>query len=410
MKKTLVALAALAATSVFAQSSVSITGGMDIGWKTQTHKGTSGTGAKAAGISDGAMIPSRINFAGTEDLGGGMKAMFMTEIGISPTNDELTGVRTGNSGIQWDSALNRTTAETAALKQGASGYSQNTNRQTWVGASGGFGEIRAGYMTTTMYQLSSQTGYNQTFEGLVGADVFHTHGNTFVGGTRGNAIQYTKSNLVNGLNATVQYGTGNGRQTLETDNGGTKDNLSRTGIKLDYAAGPLKASYGHTSATTVTTNSILTANAQGETVTTPSAADAKASLNQYIGSYNFGVATVTYLINDGESKQNIASGTGATAVAAGATTKFKSNQLTVSAPIGAYTLRYSTGNLSTNSPYTAGALDSVKVKGSQFGASYALSKRSTVYAMTGKTKDTGSAASAWNAQRSSTAIGLAHAF
>ena len=393
---TLVALAALAATSVFAQSSVSITGGMDIGWKTQTHKGTSGTGAKAAGISDGAMIPSRINIAGTEDMGGGLKAMFMTEIGISPTNDELMGVRTGNSGIQYDSALNNAATAAPVLHAGATGYSQNTNRQTWVGASGGFGEIRAGYMTTTMYQISSQSGYNQTFEGLVGADVFHTHGNAIVGGTRGNSIQYTTPALAKALTAIVQYGTGNGRQTLETNNGATKDNADRTGIKVDYTAGPLKASYGHTSAKTTIVASILTNNAQGETLTTPTAGENKGTLNQYIASYNFGPATVAYLINDGKN----------TLASTGAVTKYASNQLTLSAPIGAVTLRASVGNLTTKSS-TATTVD---VKGSQFGASYALSKRTNMYAMMGKTKDTGSSASVWNAQRSATAIGLAHTF
>lgn len=382
----------------------------DIAWKNQTHSGTSGTGGKASGVSDGAMGPNRIMFSGTEDLGGGLKAMFMSEIGVNPTNDELLGNRTGSSGIQWDSALNRTTAETAALKQGATGYSQNTNRQTWVGVSGGFGHIRAGYLVNNLYVLSSQSGYNQTFEGLVGADVFHTHGNTIVGGTRGNGVQYTTPELMKGLTATIQYGTGNGRQTLETGNADTKDNLSRTSIKFDYANGPIKAAYARTEATTVTTNSILTSNAQGETVTTPSAADAKGVLNQYIASYNFGPATVAYLINDGQSTQNIASGSGATAIAAGGVQKLKSNQLTVSAPIGAFTLRASTAKLSTDTPYTAGTLRTVDVKGSQYGFTYDLSKRSVVYVMSGKTEDTGTSASAWNATRKSTAFGINHSF
>ena len=382
----------------------------DIAWKNQTHSGTSGTGGKASGVSDGAMGPNRIIFSGTEDMGGGLKAMFMSEIGVNPTNDELLGNRTGNSAIQWDSALNRTTAETAALKQGATGYTQNTNRQTWVGVTGGFGHIRAGYLVNNIYVLSSQSGYNQTFEGLLGADVFHIHGNTIVGGTRGNGVQYTTPELMSGLTATIQYGAGNGRQSLESGNGDTKDNLSRTGIKFDYASGPLKAAYARTEATTVTTNSILTANAQGETVTTPSAADAKGVLNQYIASYNFGPATVAYLINDGQSTQNIASGSAATAVSIGAVTKMKSNQLTVSAPMGKITLRASVGKLSTDTPYTSGTLRTVDVKGSQYGGTYELSKRTVAYLMQGKTEDTGTSASVWNAKRTSTAFGINHTF
>jgi predicted porin len=105
---------------------------------------------------------------------------------------------------------------------------------------------------------------------------------------------------------------------------------------------------------------------------------------------------VTYLVNTGESKAN----------ATGVVTKLASNQLTVSAPVGAITLRASVGNLTTKSP-TATTAD---VKGHQIGASYALSKRTTAYAMTGKTKDTGTSKQAWNAERTSSAIGLMHTF
>ncbi len=370
----------------------------DIAWKNQTHTGTSGTGGKASGVSDGAMGPNRIIFSGTEELGGGLKAMFMSEIGVNPTNDELLGNRTGNSGIQYDSALNTAATADPVAKAGATGYSQNTNRQTWVGVSGGFGHIRAGYLVNNIYVLSSQSGYNQTFEGLVGADVFHIHGNTAVGGTRGNGVQYTTPELTKGLTATIQYGAGNGRQTLETANAATQDNVSRTGIKFDYANGPIKAAYANTSAKTVTVASILSANAQGETLTTPTAGDLKGSLNQYIGSYNFGPATVAYLMNDGKSTNN------GTAVE----TKYKSNQLTVSAPIGAFTLRASTGNLSTQA--SNATTKSVDVKGSQYGFTYDLSKRSVAYVMQGKTEDTGSSASAWHATRKATAFGINHSF
>jgi glycosyltransferase involved in cell wall biosynthesis len=180
------------------------------------------------------------------------------------------------------------------------------------------------------------------------------------------------------------------------NNGGTKDNFDRTGIKVDYTRGPLKAAFATTSVNTLTASSILAVNAQGETLGAIADANTKATLNQYIGSYNFGPATVAYLMTD----------TKATVKATGAVTKTESNQLTVSAPMGAFTLRASMGNLTTKT--SAGT--TVDVKGSQFGASYALSKRTNVYAMTGKTKDTGSSKSAWHAERSGSVIGLAHSF
>lgn len=66
MKKTLVALAALAATGAFAQ--VSITGSLIMGYE-MDHFGTTKTDRSGLGVDT-----SEINFAATEDLGGGLKA------------------------------------------------------------------------------------------------------------------------------------------------------------------------------------------------------------------------------------------------------------------------------------------------------------------------------------------------
>jgi predicted porin len=88
MKKTLVALAALAATSAFAQSTVTLYGTMDAGYSDMSREvtkqdGTLGTkeGSKAFSFSN--ITSSRFGFKGTEDLGGGVKANFVIESGIS---------------------------------------------------------------------------------------------------------------------------------------------------------------------------------------------------------------------------------------------------------------------------------------------------------------------------------------
>jgi hypothetical protein len=62
MKKTLIALAALASVSAFAQSSVTLSGNMGFGVSQV------GTGTAALGLTDGGFT-----FAAVEDLGGGMK-------------------------------------------------------------------------------------------------------------------------------------------------------------------------------------------------------------------------------------------------------------------------------------------------------------------------------------------------
>lgn len=114
MKKSLIAVAALAATSAFAQSSVSIYGLVDLA----VHKDKD---ASAAMISGG-VAGSRIGFKGTEDLGGGLKANFNLEQGFD--------------------------AASGAAGTTDTGANASFSRQAWVGLSGGFGEVQVGKVWT----------------------------------------------------------------------------------------------------------------------------------------------------------------------------------------------------------------------------------------------------------------------
>ena len=79
MKKTLISLAILAATgSAYAQSNVTIYGIMDAGFVGE-RGGKNGSVSK---VSAGVANASRIGFKGTEDLGGGLSAVFQLETGI----------------------------------------------------------------------------------------------------------------------------------------------------------------------------------------------------------------------------------------------------------------------------------------------------------------------------------------
>jgi len=81
MKKTLIALAALAAGTAFAQSSVTMYGQLDIGYSLhQTGAGTSGANNNVA-MNSGFHGPSRMGIKGSEDLGGGLKANFDLQTG-----------------------------------------------------------------------------------------------------------------------------------------------------------------------------------------------------------------------------------------------------------------------------------------------------------------------------------------
>ena len=94
MKKTLLALAVLGSLSAtaFAQSNVTVYGVMDLGLVSvsgataSTNVATAALPAYSNGkefkLRDGVNSGSRLGFRGTEDLGGGMSAMFVLEAGV----------------------------------------------------------------------------------------------------------------------------------------------------------------------------------------------------------------------------------------------------------------------------------------------------------------------------------------
>ncbi|MTW12469.1 porin [Pseudoduganella eburnea] len=86
MKKSLISLAILAASgAASAQSNVTIYGIMDAGIVSE-HGGKNGNVTK---VGSGINSASRIGFKGTEDLGGGLSAVFTLETGIKEDTGEL---------------------------------------------------------------------------------------------------------------------------------------------------------------------------------------------------------------------------------------------------------------------------------------------------------------------------------
>ena len=126
MKKTLVALAALAVVgAASAQSTVTLYGRLDASvGKNEVKANALYPGATSQdlgmAVNGSNMSGNRWGMMGTEDLGGGMKAKFMLESGFSIDNG--------------------TSAQGARL----------FGRHSWVGVAGGFGEVRLGRQTTIM--------------------------------------------------------------------------------------------------------------------------------------------------------------------------------------------------------------------------------------------------------------------
>ncbi len=417
MKKSLIALAALAATGVFAQSSVTIYGLVDAGYGSHTTKNTSGSiSLKTTGVMDGSHAGSRIGFRGTEDLGGGLAANFVLEQGISPTSGDGFNKRVGNAAHQIDGAA----------------YTAQNNRQAFLGLSSkGMGAVRVGFQYTNSYDLVAFNGLSASeFQGgnfqngttLVSGTTLSNHAN----GSRANAITYI-SPAIGNITVKAQYGQGAGRQTAESrlaataaaagatletatgetgSNGWLKNNLTYTSLMAQYAAGPIYAAMAYSKADILTVPGTSPAvdpygsllNAQGQLAVT-NATKRPVTAMTYGGSYDFGMAKITYT----GAKQE-----GATSTST-AESVVKANQYTLFVPVGAAQFFVSTGNAKR----TTGATVNNNVSGSAIGVRYNLSKRTLAYAFNGSEKDkavTTASANAANYKDSKTVVGIAHSF
>lgn len=94
MKKTLIALAVLAASGAsFAQ--VTITGNLTMGYQAASTSVAAGSALNAADSSGFGVDTSQIDFAATEDLGGGMKAVAKMSLAGADRSGESNGTTAG---------------------------------------------------------------------------------------------------------------------------------------------------------------------------------------------------------------------------------------------------------------------------------------------------------------------------
>jgi predicted porin len=432
MKKTLVALAALAATSAFAQSSVTAYGIVDVAYK--NYEITNANGAKAIssrGISDGTNAGDRVGFRGVEDLGNGRNVNFVAEFGITVADPAGISNRAGAEGAQVYGLSN-----SGNIPLGAYSAGSNT-RQAYVAyGDAKMGEVRVGYQYTELYNTSTNTGF---FIGQEQPGGFlHKMSNADFGSTRANSIVYVSPKIAGTTVVTAQYGAGTGRDTNETDlaagqAGYRKNDIYRTSLGALFEQGPLRIGGAYTSvnvgqqlgnAAGSTYNAYNVATAQ----TTASAAyDYKAKLTQLNASYDFNV--IKPVVQYSKGTKNISSITsypGVTAagaansngimtVAIGEST-YKALTYGATVPYGAATFFALGGKgtidgaLTGNAGVAATTGRAFDYKQTQYGVRYALSKRSTAYVATGKTTDSVPTTGTDFTQSKYTAIGLAHSF
>ena len=332
MKKSLIAIAALAAAgAAAAQSSVTMYGQVNTGYehsKTDITIGGVKTTTKTTGFQNDRVKTSRLGFKGEEALGNGLSATFALEMGFDSANGEF--------------------AESAF------------NRKATVGLKGAFGEVRIGKDSTPMNEFDgSFKAIDRTTtlaKQVAGRDA------SWEGRPTGLFYNGTFSGV------SVSAAIGNDSERTKTGDVTTKkDDSAVYGLGLGYNGGAwaVGAAFQHE-----------TKKGFDNTVTTPAAAhDGKVTSYGVGASYDFNVAKVYGQYEGGQYKNKASTDAD----------KYSYDQFAVgvSAPFGATTL--SAEYAYNKAKDTAGAV-STKYKGNVFAvqAEYAFSKRTSLVARAGQ--------------------------
>jgi predicted porin len=301
---------------------VTLFGTIDQAYSKSEYSTTAGTlvnKTTIAGVQNG---DSGIGFKGDEDLGNGLKASFLHELGVSTQGAAATSVR-----------------------------------QAFVALGGGFGQVRIG-------KQYSQAFMNTVSVDPMGATGVNGHNSYIVllsgGGDaplrQQNAVQYSLPAFVDGLGITLTKTYG-GENTV----GGTA--TDGMGAAIMYSSGALYAGFTWDK----TANTGVTATLPNATTLTLVAASTTTDrdLKTLSASYDLGMAKIGF--------NNVKASVGSN--------NLDNTAFTVGIPVGSAVIGLSTsaGNLKNNGADT-------KHTGYQLGLDYNLSKRTVAYAQMGATK------------------------
>ena len=338
MKKTLVALAALATVgAAFAQSSVTLYGRID--WEIVSK---SSHAAGVASLNPGLQVNSaglggsRWGMMGTEDLGGGMSAIFNLQGGFSVDTGQIG--QCGGANVINPNACSAFGGATAPRIFG---------RQAYAGLKGGFGQVTVGrqypaydaaFAGVDAQGYTSNSAMGSVWNGYaVPGQAAPAHADAGAGGPGrvDNQITYYTP-AMGGFNAQVSYAPGENKTLVSRAS-------QYWGIGLGYGNGPINVQYAYESLRGVTGVPTSTGYVLG-------------------GSYNFGPASLY-----GAYGQGTASGV----------SRDRKYSLGVTAPVGPVVLSL---GYADNRNTVVGAAASSKTHGFGGQAVYALSKRTNVYA------------------------------
>lgn len=203
MKKSMIALAVLAASgAAMAQSSVQVYGIADV-WFGNVNTGAPGAKTSTTQLTSGGLSGSSYwGIQGSEDLGGGLKAVFKLEQGFNADNGTIS------------------TAGTAF------------GRQAYVGLAGGFGQVVFGNAWTATDDVYSASAENAFSFLSVTNNVWVF--STAYSSNPGNTIKYNSPSF-GGFSAGASY-------SLDENAAVSRDIVD---FSLSYAAGPVAANFAY---------------------------------------------------------------------------------------------------------------------------------------------------------------------
>jgi len=299
----------------------------------QTYNSTKTTTAgvvtnQQTNISAYQMGQSFLGVKGAEDLGGGLKASYLYEFGLAADTTQAGTDSDGNA-------------------------ASTTNRQSYVGLSGGFGALRIGkqYSNAFMNALAADPGGATGGKGALYLYTLAGYDAAEQPLRQNKGFQYDLPTFVPGLKLGFTKVFGN-EDTSPSGTNGVKVGDGQ-GFNASYSSGGLYA--GFTSDTSKGQDILGSANGGYDAADTDNN-----KLTTFALSYNLGMAKPSYMN---------------TKMSAGTAT-LKTDMFALNVPLGAATLFISS---SSGKLDMSGTSDDMKFKGMQYGVNYALSKRTVAY-------------------------------
>ena len=373
MKKTLVALAATAATGAFAQ--VAITGTIDLGIQSRD---TQTTTSKSVGLAKNSTTTSVMGFSGSEDLGGGLKAGFKLEWTLTP---------------EASSSLNGA-AQTLPAASGSFFSGTPFNSEQFLSLSGDWGTVRAGEPNAAVFRAQgvSQplgTGLGSGYHSTTFSRLGYAGGygiSSFMGNANGSGstlrviraqktMQY-ETPVMSGFSAMAEYSFANDNAT----NLNGSNTPTWVGLLVNYSAGSLNvaAAYNkYSSGTNAITGNVNVSGTSGLTLTTIALAANNDVTYQFLGA-NYTVGQSTFYtgysnVRASNATEDSQSFNVAYKFAATANLDLSANMVQAQSSLAGGTIITFANGLTTNT-------NNLNRKMIGLGADYRLSKRTALFA------------------------------